>query len=153
MIGTVLGIGTAVLGVWSSGIVFGAVGELSKDPHDVGHTPAAMGDVAILECFLTSENGVSSVHATVRITNNTDQTQTYLATIGVNDASGAPIGRINTVGNSLGAGRSVTVSEMDASGTAVSGAQLGPARCVVASVNRFPSAITCPPGEVDAKLC
>lgn len=151
VIGAVLGIGTAALGVW--GIVFGAVDKLGKDPHDVGHTPAAMDDVAVLGCSVTSEYGVSSVHATVMITNSTDLTQTYLATIGVSDVSGARIGRINAVSNSLAAGQSVTMSEMDVSGTAVSGARLGSARCVVANVNRFPSAVTCPPGEVDAKLC
>lgn len=151
MIGAVLGIGSAALGAW--GIVFGAVDKLGKDPHDVGQNPAAVDDVAILGCSVTSEYGVPSVHATVRITNNTDRTQTYLATIGVNDANGARIGRINAVGNSLAAGQSVTMSGLDVSGTAVSGARLGSARCVVANVNRLPSTISCPPGKVDAKLC
>lgn len=151
VIGAVLGIGTAALGAWS--IIFGAVDKLGKDPHDVGRAPAAVDDVAILGCSVTSEHGVPSVHATVRITNNTDRTQTYLATIRVNDASGARIGRINAVGNSLTAGQSVTMSGTDVSGTRVGGARLGPPRCVVANVDRLPATITCPPGKVDAKLC
>ena len=83
----------------------------------------------------------------------TDRTQTYLATIKVNDASGARIGRINTVSNALGAGQSVTVSGEDSSATAVSDPRRGSASCVVANVNRFPATVRCPPGEVDAKLC
>ncbi|MGH3812174.1 MAG: FxLYD domain-containing protein [Pseudonocardiaceae bacterium] len=153
VMGTLLGIGAAALGVWSVGILIGAVDKLGKGPHDVGRTTAALDDVAVLGCSVTSQYGVSSVHAMVRITNNTDRTQTYLATIRVSDANGAGIGRINAVGNSLGAGQSVTTSGTDASATAVSDARLGPVRCVVASVNRFPSSITCPQGEFDAKLC
>jgi hypothetical protein len=139
MIGTVLGVGVAALGIWGIVIVFGAVDKLGSDLQNIGHNPAAMSDVAVSDCSVTSASGFSSTHATVRITNKTDRSQSYMATIGVNDASGARIGEINTVSNSLGAGQSVTMSGMDASGTAVSGAQPGPATCVVANVSRFPS--------------
>jgi hypothetical protein len=138
-IGTVLGIGAAALGIWGIVIVFGAVDKLGSDLQNIGHDPAAMSDVAGTDCSVTSEYGLTSTHATVKITNSTGKTQSYMATISVNDASGARIGEINTVSNSLGAGQSVTMSGMNASGTAVSGAQPGPAACVVANVNRFPS--------------
>jgi hypothetical protein len=139
MIGTVLGVGVAALGIWGIVIVFGAVDKLGSDLQNIGHNPAAMSDVAVSDCSVTSASGFSSTHATVKITNKTDQRQSYMVTIGVADASGARIGEINTVSNSLGAGQSVTMSGMDASGTAVSGTQPGPATCVVANVNRFPS--------------
>jgi hypothetical protein len=144
---TVLG---TVLGIGSIGILFGAVEELGKDPQ---HAAAVLGDVAVVGCSVTGEGGVSSVHATVRITNRTDQTQRYLATIGVNDASGAPIGRINTASSPLAAGRSVTLSGREATGTAAGGARLGSATCVVANVNRIPATIACPPGAADPKFC
>lgn len=153
VIGTVLGIGAAALGVWGLGIVLGAVDPPGNDSPGAGRASTAVADAAILSCSRSIENGVSSAYATVRITNSTDRAQTYLATIAVNDVSGARIGRINVVGNSLLAGQSVTVSGMDAHGTTVGAARPGPASCVVASVNRVPNTITCPPGEVDAKLC
>jgi hypothetical protein len=138
-ISTVLGIGAAALGIWGIVIVFGAVDKLGSDLQNIGHDPAAMSDVSGTDCSVTSEYSLTSTHATVKITNSTGKTQSYMATISVNDASGARIGEINTVSNSLGAGQSVTMSGMNASGTAVSGAQPGPATCVVANVNRFPS--------------
>jgi hypothetical protein len=138
LIGTVLGIGAAALGIWGIVIVFSAVDKLGKDLQDDGHNPDAIDDVAVSDCSVTSEYGVSSAQATVKITNKTDRTQSYVATIGVNNASGARIGEINTVSNSLGAGQSVTMSGMDATGEPISGARTGPATCVVANVNRFP---------------
>lgn len=140
VIGTVLGIGAAALGVWGMVIVFGAVDKLGKDLLDVGHNPAAMGDVAVSDCSVTSEYGLAaSIHTTVTITNTTDRVQSYMATISVNDANGARVGEINTVSNSLGAGKSVTLSGMSTTGTAADNARPGPATCVVANVNRFPS--------------
>lgn len=88
---------------------------------------------------VTSEYGLASRHATVKITDSTDRTQSYMATISVNDTSGARIGEINMSSNSLVAGQSVTLTGMAASDTAGTGAQPGPATCVVANVNRFAS--------------
>lgn len=152
MIGVVLGLATAALGIWGIGTGRGVL-EGSAGPHDNGHVGAAIEDVAVVDCPLISEDGGRTVNATVKITNTTDRAQTYQTTIQVNDASGARIGRINTVSNSLSAGQSVTVSGAAASDTAVSGARAGPLSCVVANVNRFPATMNCPPGEVDAKLC
>lgn len=149
VIGTLLGIGTAVLGIWGTGVLSDAV----DNPGEDAHATAALSDVTILGCSVTSEYGLSSAHATVRITNSTDRTQTYVVTIRVTDADGAQIGRINAFGNSLGVAQSVTTTGTDSSAIVVSGTRLGPAGCVVASVNRFPTAISCPPGAVDAKLC
>lgn len=148
VIGMVLGVGTAALGVWVISIELGVVNRPAGH-HDGGHDPAAMDDVAVLDCSVTT----GAVNATVRITNTTDRAQTYLTMIKVNDASGARIGRINTVSNSLGAGQSVTVSGVDANIAAVDGTRRGSASCVVVNVNRFPATMSCPPGEVDAKLC
>lgn len=148
VIGMVLGIGTATLGAWSVAseldVVNGPAGR-----QDDGHAPAAMDDVAVVDCSVTAE----AVNATVRITNTTDRAQMYLTTIKVNDAGGGRVGRINTVSNALGAGQSVTVSGVDVSNTTVKGTRHGPASCVVVNVSRFPAPMSCPPGEVDAKLC
>lgn len=139
MIATVLGVCVTALGIWGISITLSAADKLGKDLQNIGHDPAAMSDVAVSNCLVTSEYGFASTHATVTITNKTDRTQSYMATIGINDASGARIGEINTVSNSLAAGQSVTMSGANATGTAASNARPGPATCVVASVNRFPS--------------
>ncbi|MEO7196606.1 MAG: hypothetical protein ABIZ05_17610 [Pseudonocardiaceae bacterium] len=150
---TALGIGAAALGVWGIVMMSGGVDKFGKNLQGVGHDTAAMGDVAVSDCSVTSEYGVSSVHATVKITNKADRAQSYLATIGVNDASGARIGEINTAGKTLGAGQSVSMSGTAPVATAAGGARPRPATCVVATVNRFPPVMTCPAGEVDAKFC
>lgn len=105
----------------------------------IGNTSAAMGDLTVSDCTVTSEYGCKSTHATVTIKNTTDRTQSYMATISVNDASGTRVGEINTASNSLTTGQSVTMSGINATGTAVNDAKPGPAVCVVANVNRFPS--------------
>jgi hypothetical protein len=97
-----------------------------------------MSDVAVSGCSVASEYGFTFTHATVKITNSTAKTQSYMATIGVNGADGARIGEINVVSNSLAAGQSVNLSGRNASGTVTQGAKPGPARCVVAHVNRVP---------------
>lgn len=102
-----------------------------------GNDPAAMNDVTASDCSVTNEFGTSFTHATVMITNSTDQTQSYTATISVNDASGARVGEITAVSSSLAAGQSVTLSGPNATGNAASSAEPGPASCAVASVNRF----------------
>jgi hypothetical protein len=139
MIATVLGVAVAALGIWGISITFSAADKLGKDLQNIGHDPAALNDVAVSDCSVTSEYGVSSTRATVKITNSTDKTQSYMATLGVNGIDGARIGEINVVSNSLTAGQSVSLSGMNASGTATQGAKPGPAACVVTNVNRFPS--------------
>jgi hypothetical protein len=62
---------------------------------------AAANDVTVSKCSVTKDFGVALTHATVRITNSTDRTQSYLATISVNDSSGARVGEVNVVSNSL----------------------------------------------------
>lgn len=138
-ISTGLGALVAVLGIVGIVITFSAVDKLSKDLQNIGNDPAAMGDVAVSDCSVTSEYGFASSHATVTIKNTTDRVQSYMATIGVNDASGGRIGEINTISNSLAAGQSVTLSGTNATGTAANNARPGPATCTVANVNRFPS--------------
>jgi hypothetical protein len=113
-----------------------AFGELEKS---LGNDPAAMSDVTASNCSVTNEFGTPFTRATVKITNNTNKTQTYSATISVNDASGTRVGEINAFSNSLAAGQSVTLSGANATGNAANNAKPGPATCAVASVNRFPS--------------
>jgi hypothetical protein len=139
VISTGLGVLVAVLGIVGIVITFSAVDKLGKDLQNIGNDPVAMEDVTVSDCAVTSEYGLTSTHATVKITNKTDRTQSYLATIGVNDASGARIGEINTVSNSLAAGQSTILSGANATGTAADNAKSGPATCVVANVTRFPS--------------
>jgi hypothetical protein len=93
-------------------------------------------DVKISKCSLDNEYGVAMTQATVRITNNTERTQSYMATISVNDSTGTRIGEVNVVANSLAAGQSVN---LESPGTASSGATPGQLVCTVANVSRFPS--------------
>lgn len=135
-----IGAGLCVLAVVATVAVMNSVTTaVDKGLQNIGHNPAAMGDLAVSDCSVTNDYGTALSHATVRITNTTDKTQSYLTTISVNNASGTRIGEINVVSNSLAAGQSVTLSGMNASGSAVSDAKPGPATCVVANVNRFPS--------------
>jgi hypothetical protein len=124
--------------------VLAVVFTIVKQNHDVaaldkafGHDPAALKDVAVSDCSVTSEYGLASTHATVKIANPTDKIQSYSATISVNDTNGARIGEINTFTNSLAPGQSVTLTGMQASGTADTGAKPGPASCAVAKVSRI----------------
>lgn len=135
-----IGAGLCVLAVVATIAVMNSVTTaVGKGLQNIGHDPAAVGDLAVSDCSVSDEFGTAFTHATVRITNTTDRTQSYLATISVNDMHGARLGEINVPSNSLAAGQSVTVSGAGATGTAVSGAKPGPAACVVANVNRFPS--------------
>lgn len=109
-ISTGLGTLVAVLGIVGIVITFTAMDQLGKDLQHIGNDPAALRDVTATDCSVTNEFGTSFTHVTVKITNSTDRTQTYSATISVNDESGARIGEINTFSNSLAAGQSVTVS-------------------------------------------
>ncbi len=104
-----------------------------------GHDSAAMADVTATGCSVTNDYGTALTHATVTITNHTGSTQSYMATISVNDTQGARIGEINAVSNSLAAGQSATLTGMGATGSATSNTKPGPATRTVASVNRFPS--------------
>jgi hypothetical protein len=120
-------------------IVFTVMAQNALGQSLSGHDPAAMSDVAATGCSVTNDYGTALSHATVTITNHSQATQSYMATISVNDTSGTRIGEINTSSNSLAAGQSATLSGTEASGTAVSNAKPGPATCVVAHVNRFAS--------------
>ncbi|MGH3971934.1 MAG: hypothetical protein ACRDS9_01195 [Pseudonocardiaceae bacterium] len=132
-----IGAGLCVLAiVFTVAVQRQTVAELDKA---FGNDPAAMSDVTASDCSVSSEYGFASTHATVRITNPTDKTQSYTATISVNDASGGRVGEINVVSNSLGAGQSVNLSGSNATGTAADNAKPGPATCAVASVNHYAS--------------
>jgi hypothetical protein len=88
-ISTVLGTLVAVLGIIGISITFSAVDKFGKDLQNIGgHDPAAMSDVAVSGCSVTSEYGFTSIHATVKIANSTAKTQSYMSTIGVNGADG-----------------------------------------------------------------
>ncbi len=139
VIATVLGAGAGALGIWGMTILFGAVDQLGEDLKNIGDDPAAMRDVTVSDCAVTSEYGFASTQATVTIANSTDRTQSYVVTVSVNDAAGARVGEINAVSNALTAGQSVTLSGTNASGTADRTAKPGPANCVVANVSRLPS--------------
>ncbi|MGH3917064.1 MAG: hypothetical protein ACRDTC_27185 [Pseudonocardiaceae bacterium] len=122
-----------------------AVEELGRELDEIAGgasagTSANIDDVTISECAVVDDGyGYTSTQTRIEITNSTDTTQSYLVTISVNDETGARVGEINTVSNSLAAGQSTTLAGMSASGTATEDAQPGPANCTVASVERFPS--------------
>jgi hypothetical protein len=149
--GTALGIAGLVLSIgiaaWAESKIAG-LQELSGNyERQVGAAPVApaenefasqpMDDITVSGCEVVSEYGYTSTEATVEITNSTDEAQSYWATISVNDDSGARVGEIYAGANSLAPGQSVTLSGMDATGTAHSDAQPGPAECAVAAVDRF----------------
>jgi len=136
--GIVLGV-VGVIAVIVIVAAAGSSGAKSGALPAIGSDSTAKADVAVSGCSVTTEFGTSFSHATIKITNPTDQTQSYTATISVNDATGARISEINTVSNSLGAHQSVTLSGPEATGNVTGGTVKGPLTCSVASVNRFPS--------------
>jgi hypothetical protein len=138
-ISTALGALVAVLGIVGIVITFNAVDQLGKDLQNIGNDPAALREVTATDCSVTNEFGTSFAHATVKIVNSTDHTQSYTATISVNDETGARVGEINRFSNSLAAGQSVTVSGPGATGNVEGSAKPGSVTCSVANVNRFPS--------------
>lgn len=138
--GTVLGVGAAALGIWGMTILFGAVDKFADDLGRIGESdPAAMRDVSVTGCSGDNEFGTTMLRAIVTITNSTDRTQSYMVTVGVNDPSGARVGEINAISNSLGAGQSVTLSGPSATGVATRDIPTGSIACTVANVSRFPS--------------
>lgn len=107
---------------------------------DTASGPPADQDVTVANCSVVDDGyGFVSTQATIAITNNTDQTQSYMITVSVNDDSGARVGEINAFSNSLAAGQTTTLSGMDATGLANDGAEPGPANCTLAATDRFPS--------------
>lgn len=152
-VASMFGVGLGVLGfALAIAMVAGmnaAVDELDRQLGEGNTAPAvdgpaasdpATGDVTVSQCEITDEGfGVSFAEAVVVITNRTDKTQSYLATISVDDQAGDRVGEINAVTNSLAAGQSVTLSGAQTSGNVSEGAQPGPADCTVANVDRFPS--------------
>jgi hypothetical protein len=135
-----LGCGLALLGALVLVGIIGAAGGGVKSgtlPATGSDSPATA-DVMITACSVSSELGTPFSHATVRITNPTDHTQTYVATISVNGLSGVRVSEINVFSNSLGSHQTVILSGPEATGN-VTGTAKGPLKCSVASVNRFPS--------------
>lgn len=108
------------------------------DEHFGGNDESAKADVSASDCEVIEEFG-HTAHATVTITNHTDHTQSYFATISVNGADGNRLGEINVVSNSVTAGQSVTLTGTDATGLVGEDTPTGPATCVVAKVTRFSS--------------
>jgi hypothetical protein len=45
-------------------ITFSAVDQFGKDLKSIGHDPAAMSDVAVSDCAMSSEYGFKATHAT-----------------------------------------------------------------------------------------
>lgn len=107
------------------------------------HTEAsaeAAKDVTVSGCEIVDVGyGYMSSRAVVKITNSTDRAQSYWVTISLNDGTGARVGTINAISNSLAAGQSVRLSGMDASGLANEGASPGPSACTMADLDRIPS--------------
>jgi hypothetical protein len=60
-----------------------------------------------------------------------------MVTISVDDESGARVGEINAIANSLAPGQRTVLTGTDATGTASEQAAPGGAACQVAGVNRF----------------
>lgn len=87
-------------------------------------------DVAITKCGGDGQLGMNSV--TVRITNSTDQTQSYWITASMNDTAGNRLGEANGASNSVAPGQSANAELI---GTGAKGV----VQCTVANVTRMPS--------------
>jgi hypothetical protein len=108
------------------------INDLASQVHVLGHRHLR---VAVSGCSSTSDYGVALSRAIADHQQHT-KTQSYMVTIGVSDADGTRIGEINAISNSLAAGQSVNLHEMNATGSVTEGAKPGSAACVVASVHR-----------------
>jgi hypothetical protein len=94
--------------------------------------------VTVRDCVVADRGpGILMAEATIEIANGTDQRQSYMVTVTVDDATGARVAEINAIATSLPPGQSVVLSGQDASGSATEQARPGPADCQVASVNRL----------------
>jgi hypothetical protein len=103
-----------------------------------GDDPAASADVTVRDCAVMDRGyGLVMAEGTIEIKNSTGEPQSYMVTVSVNDESGARVGEINAIANSLAPGQSVILSGTDVTGTATEQAKPGPAACQVADVNRF----------------
>jgi hypothetical protein len=135
-VGVVLSVGAIVVIVLAQGA---AVAEPDRTTGGLaGDDAAAMRDVTVRDCVVADRGpGILIAEATIEITNGTDQRQSYMVTVTVDDATGARVAEINAIATSLPPGQSVVLSGQDASGSATEQARPGPAGCQVASVNRL----------------
>jgi hypothetical protein len=130
--GLVLGVIAFIIQV----IVFAAVGSAanraggSSAPFAALPTNNAERDVVITKCGGDDQFGMNSV--TVRVTNSTDRSQSYLITASMNDAAGNRLGEANGASNSVAPGQSANVQLI---GTAAKGIT----QCTIANVTRMPS--------------
>lgn len=135
-VGVVLSVGAIVVVVLAQDAAVaepdGTTGGLAGDD------AAAMRDVTVRDCVVADQGaGSLMAEATIEIANGTDQRQSYMVTLTVDDATGARVAEINAIATSLPPGQSVVLSGQDASGSATEQARPGPADCQVASVNRL----------------
>lgn len=98
---------------------------------------AAAQDVAVRDCTVVSQDGVTNAEATLEITNHSDQRQSYNITVTVNDQGGPRVGEIHAISTAVEPGQSMVLSGPQASGTVNGRAQPGPADCRVTDVNRL----------------
>jgi hypothetical protein len=139
-IGVALCVLAVVFTVAAQGAAVKDLDSTFTDPAVKDGAPPAAQDVRVSGCEVTDDGyGFKSTQSVITIHNSTASTQSYMVTVSVNNESGARLGEINAVSNSLAAGQSVTLSGMDASGIAPEGAEAGAAQCTVANVDRFAS--------------
>lgn len=145
-VASLFGVGLGVLGIVLAIAMVSAMNSFVDDVERElggsggGAPDVAEGDVTLSQCEVLDEGfGVNFAQGVVEITNSTEDTQSYMVTVSVNDTSGARVGEINAVANSLAPGQSVTLSGPQTSGNVAEHAQPGPADCSVARVDRFPS--------------
>lgn len=104
------------------------------DPAPAGDSDAVK-DVRIDSCQVDTNTFGTTSKVRVTITNHTNQTQSYLATISINDASGSTrYGEGTATTNSLGAGQTTV---LDAPGF-LSAKPAAGFTCAIARVDRLP---------------
>lgn len=73
-------------------------------------TDSGWADVTVTGCNTQAEFGTTIANANVRIVNHTSHPESYLITVGLNNAHGDRIGEAGAVSNDLPSGRTVTVT-------------------------------------------
>jgi hypothetical protein len=73
-------------------------------------TDSGWADVTVTGCTTKTEFGTTMANANVRIVNHTSHPESYLITVGINNAHGDRIGEAAAVSNDLPSGRTVTVT-------------------------------------------
>jgi hypothetical protein len=132
-------VGGSVAVLITIGIVSGSAAQHSVQPVDPSgpvtfqNDTDAISDVTVAKCAGGPEAGIGMAQVTVKITNHTDQVQSYLITASVNDAQGNRLTEANGASNSVAPGQTATADLLGGSTEGMANAS----SCTIASVTRI----------------